>query len=394
VVVTRDIQALPEPPRRAFMATALGSMLACAPRRSLAAAARPRIVFLSPNSEGNTYWPQVFRIIDRVAHSLGFEFVPYSFGVQDRYARQQGALRILTAEPRPHAVIASPVIGQSAALLEAAEALRIPVFVMGPLFPTELPAIGQTPRSKYKSWAALFNWAEEEKGYALGRALLQAARQQEAFAADGSIQVIGVGGDASWFGSGLRQAGLVRAIADHPQAVLKQVVPTRWTPAEGRALTAKLLKRYPQARVVWAASDQLGAGAAQALVEHGLSLGRNAFTGGLDLSGLGLELVKQGRFVATAASSLLSYAQVAVLAYDHLQGRDFSAELGHTLVFPTLVATKANVAAHLRLSGCVRGMDFKAFSKVHNPRLARYDFSIDAYTKAARSCAGEQQGRI
>ncbi|MBC7957874.1 MAG: substrate-binding domain-containing protein, partial [Cytophagales bacterium] len=372
-----------------FLTTTLGLLAVAAPLSARAATpSRPRIVMLSPNSEGNTYWPQVFRIIDRVAQTLGFEFVPYSFGVWDRFARQQDALRILATEPRPQAVIASPVIGHSAALLEAAEALRIPVFILGPLFPSELPGVGQAPRKKYKSWAALFNWAEEEKGYALGKALLQAAQQQQALAGDGTIQVIGVGGDASWFGSGLRQAGLERAIAGHPKAVLKQVVPTRWTPEEGRQLTAKLLKRYPQASVVWAASDQLGAGAAQALAEHGLSLGKNAFTGGLDLSRLGLDLVKQGKFVATAASTLLSYAQVAVLAYDHLHGIDFANELGSTLAFPTLVATRANVESHLRLSGCVQSIDFKAFSKVHHPRLARYDFSLDAFRKAAMSCVG------
>lgn len=387
--LTGVADVLREPPRRAFMAAAFGLLAGGASVPALAApASRPRIVFLSPNSEGNTYWPQVFRIIDRVAQTLGFDFVPYSFGVQDRFARQQDALRILGAEPRPQAVIASPVIGHSVPLLEAAEALRIPVFILGPLFPSELPAVGQAPRKKYKSWAALFNWAEEEKGYALGKALLQEAQQQQAFASDGTIQVIGVGGDSSWFGSGLRQAGLVRAIAEQPKAVLKQVVPTRWTPAEGKQLTAKLLKRYPQASVVWAASDQLGAGAVQALAEHGLSLGKNAFTGGLDLSRLGLELVKQGKFVATAASTLLSYAQVAVLVYDHLHGLDFEAELGSTLVFPTLVATSANVDSHLRLSGCVQSIDFKAFSKVHHPALARYDFSLDAYREAARPCVG------
>lgn len=371
------------------MAAAVGvvSAAAFAPARA-APLRRPRIVFLSPNSEGNTYWPQVFRIIDQVASTLGFQFVPYSFGVQDRFARQHDALRILSTEPRPDAVIASPVIGHSVVLLEAAEALGIPVFILGPLFPSELPALGLAPRKKYKSWVALFNWAEEEKGFALGQALLQAAQQQQAFASDGTIQVVGVGGDAAWFGSGLRQRGLVRAIAAHPNAVLKQVVPTRWTPAEGRQLTARLLQRYPQASVVWAASDQLGAGAAQALVAHGRSLGQNAFTGGLDLSRLGLEMVEQGRFVATAASSLLSYAQVAVLAYDYLQGLDFVGELGSTLEFPTLVATRANVESHLRLSGCVARIDFKAFSKRHRPALGRYDFSLDAYREAARLCAG------
>ncbi len=379
----------PWPSRRATLVSGLGLLAGGLPRRAPAVIrTRPRIVLLSPNSEGNTYWPQVFRIFDQVAITLGFEFVPYSFGVADRYARQSEALRILTTEPRPQAVIASPVIGHSAPLLQAAESLGIPVFILGPLFPSELPAVGEAPRRKYKSWAALFNWAEEEKGFALGHALLQEAQAQQAFAGDGTIHVVGVGGNPSWFGSGLREAGLRRAVAAHPNAVFKQVVPTQWTPAEGQRLTGKLLTRYPQASVVWAASDQLGAGAAQALAEHGRVLGKNAFTGGLDLSGLGLQLVKEGRFVATAASMLLSFAQVAVLVYDYLHGVDFAPRLGSTVEFPTLVATRANVDVHLRLSGCVQRIDFRNFSKVYRPTVGRYEFTLDAYREAAKPCAG------
>lgn len=375
------------PRRRATLVAGLGMLAGglSQPARAVTPT-RPRIVLLSPNSEGNTYWPQVFRIIDQVALTLGFEFVPYSFGVLDRYARQTDALRILTTEPRPQAVIASPVIGHSAPLLDVAESLGVPVFILGPLFPSELPAVGQAPRKKYKTWAALFNWAEEEKGFALGKALLEEAQAQKAFAADGTIQVVGVGGNPSWFGSGLREAGLKRAVAAHPKAVFKQVVPTQWTPAEGRRLTTRLLGRYPQASVFWAASDQLGAGAAQALTEHGRTLGKNAFTGGLDLSGLGLQLVKDGQFVATAASTLLSFAQVAVLVYDYLHGIDFAPRLGSTVEFPTLVATRANVDAHLRLSGCVQSIDFRNFSKAYRPIVGRFDFTLDAYREAAKSC--------
>ncbi len=350
---------------------------------------RPRIVFFSPSSEGNTYWPQVFRIIEHVSQDLGFEFVPYSLGVEDRFARQRKELRILAAEPRPQAVIVSVVIGHSRRILEAAEALHIPVFILGPLFPSELLGVGGVPRQKYKSWVALFNWAEEDKGYALGKALLAAAEKAHAFTRDGHIQVVGVGGDPSWFGSGLRQAGLARAVAENPRAVLDQVVPTKWTRAEGKQLTLKLLRRFPEATVVWAASDQLGAGAVEALTETGRAPGAGGFTGGLDLSDLGLGLVKQGKFVATAASTLLSYAQAAVLVYDYVHGLDFAGQLGSELEFPTRVVTRDNVEQDLRLSQCMQSIDFKKFSRVYNENLVRYEFSLHAYLDAAKACVHE-----
>lgn len=387
---TRQPEApcLPQEARRHFVTTMLGLLaLPDSARAATAPKARPRIAFFTPNSEGNTYWPQVFRIMAFVAQSLGFEFVPYSFGVQNRFTRLRDAVQALNMQPRPDAVIASVVIGQSRGILEAAQLMGIPVFILGPLFPAELPAIGGAPRVQYKNWPALFNWAEEQKGHALGKALLQAAQQHNAVADDGHIHVVGLGGDPSWFGSGLRQAGLRRAVAEHPKAVLKQVVPTHWTQKEGQQLTAKLLARFPQASVFWAASDQLGSGAAQALIAAGKVPGKTAFTGGLDLSELGLDMVSQGQFVATAASPLLSYAQVAILVYDYLQGQDFAAELSREIEFPALVATRDNAAQHQRLGECVQRIDFKTFSKAHNPKLARYDFSFDAFREAAGACA-------
>ncbi|MDI1261249.1 ABC transporter substrate-binding protein [Aquabacterium sp.] len=377
-----------EEARRHFVTTLLG--LLALPEGALAATApkaRPRIAFFTPNSEGNTYWPQVFRIMGFVAQSLGFEFVPYSFGVQNRFARLRDAVQSLSAQPRPDAVIASVVIGQSHGILEAARAMDIPVFILGPLFPAELPTLGGAPRVQYQNWPALFNWAEAQKGHALAKVLLQAAQRQNAVADDGRLHVVGLGGDPSWFGSGLREAGLRRAVAEHPNAVLKQVVPTHWRQSEGQQLTARLLARFPQASVFWAASDQLGSGAVQALTAAGKVPGKTAFTGGLDLSELGLDMVSQGQFVATAASPLMSYAQVAILVYDYLQGRDFEAELGREIEFPTLVATRDNAAQHQRLGRCVHGIDFKAFSKAHNPRLSRYDFSFEAFLTAAGVCA-------
>lgn len=349
-------------------------------------ATRPRVVMLTPNSEHNTYWPQVFRIVGEVADDLGFDFVPFSLGVDDRFERLDASLRILRSLPRPDAVIASVVIGHSHRLLKEAEALGIPVFIMGPLFAKERARLGGLPGQRFSSWAALLSHAEEKKGYLLGRALLAAAAKARATGADGRIHVVGVGGDPSWFGSELRAEGLKRAVAEDPRAVLEQVVPTKWTVAEGRAITARLLKRYPDARVVWAASDQLGQGAVTALTAIGYAPGRDVFVGGLDLSQVGLSLVRKGDFVATVASTMLAHAETAIYVYDHLQGHSLEKDPGLVIEFQPYVATSDRLDEHARLSACLPAIDFSRLSKAKNPKLKRYDFSLPAYLQAAGDC--------
>jgi ABC-type sugar transport system substrate-binding protein len=371
---------------RRIVAVLAGIVALAPPGAAQPAGRKPRIAFFSPSSEANTYWPQVYRVIDAVGEDLGFDLLRYDFGVGNRFARQRAAIKALQSDPKPDAAIVSVVIGTSKAVIEAAEARGIPVVILGPVFPSELPELG-APRRKYKQWIATAYQDETEKGDLLAEALLTAAEKAKAFAKDGTLQVVGVGGDTTWFGSGMRQAGLERALARHPKAVLRQIVPTFWTQAEGRDLTAKMLKRFPEASVVWAASDQLAIGAAEALAASGRALGRSGFTGGLDLSDNGLARVKEGKLVATVASSMLSFAEIAVLLYDYLHGVDFAPETGVELKAALYVAREDDVDRFLRLSRDVARIDFRRLSKAYTRTLKRYDFSLERLEAAEASAA-------
>jgi ABC-type sugar transport system substrate-binding protein len=157
---------------------------------------------------------------------------------------------------------------------------------------------------------------EMEKGYRLGKALITAARRAGLGTADTPLNIVDIGGDFTWFGSRLREKGLVRAVEEAPPARLLQVVPTHWTQAEGKKIAELLINRYPLTSVFRAASDQLGIGAAEALVNAGLTIGQNVFLGGLDLSLNGLQHLKNGQLIATVASSLFAYAEIVVYLYD------------------------------------------------------------------------------
>src|SRR5205085_1057021 len=99
----------------------------------------------------------------------------------------------------------------------------------------------------------------------------------------------------------------------------------------------------------------------------------------------------EGKFVATAASTMLSYAEAAVLVYDYLNGLDFAEQLGSEIEFPTYVATSTNADEHLHLSHCVERIDWRTFSKVHNQRLERYAFTLSSYIEAAKGCVWREE---
>jgi|GEM_PF-1238530 len=334
-----------------------------------------RVVVFTPTTQDNTYWPQVYEIMEAAADDLGVELLFHGFDVRDRYAKADLGTKILQSVGRIDGAIFSVAFGQTLPLLQATESLRIPVIVQGPLFESELPALGYRPRRTFASWVGLFSQDEHEKGRELGRVLIDAALRTGLTSTAGTVPVAGVGGDPSWFGSQVREAGLVAAVQAHPEAVLFQVVPTLWAESDGYEMGRALLARYPDTTVIWAASDQLAIGAARGAREAGLVVGEDLVIGGLDLSRAGLEHVRDGRLTATTASLLFGYARVLVYLTDYVRGVDFADETGTEFVLPVWTATAENAGEFLQLYRAHDEIDYRLLSRALNPELESYDFS-------------------
>lgn len=349
----------------------------------LPAAQEPkRVVVFTPTSEGNTYWPQVYQILEAAADDLGIDLLLYGFDVGDRYAKAEEGARILRASRSVDGAIFSVAFGQTRPLLEVTEELGIPVMIQGPLFESELPALGYEPRRSYASWIGRFSEDEFAKGRALAKVLIDETLAAGMAAPDGSIRVVGIGGDPSWFGSVRRADGLAAALDERPDARLLQVVPTLWGEEEGYTMTRRLLQRYPQTDVFWAASDQLAIGASRALREAGRTVGEDAVVGGLDLSRRGLEYVRDGRLTATTASLMFGYARVLTYLFDYMNGIDFADVEGTQLRLPVRTATRENAERFLELYRMHRQIDYRLLSRTHNPNLVSYDFGPQALRAA------------
>lgn len=325
-----------------------------------------RIAVFTPITEDNTYWPEVHRIMNSAAKDLGIKLSIHEFDVRDRFAKSEAGVEILQREPKPDAAIFSVAFGQAVPLMDAAEELDIPFFLNGPLFPTEMEKLGGTPRQSYKNWIGYFQEDEELKGYLLAQQLIKSAINNNYIARDGTFHIVGIGGDTTWYGSIIRERGLFKAVEKEPRARLLQTVPTRWTPDEGREMTTRLLERHPEVRVVWAASDQLGLGAAEALRSLGMEPGYSAFTGGLDLSKIGLEAVKKGDLQATVACTPLIWAETLIYLYDYLQGKDFAELIGTEIIFQPEIATQSKAEELLMLREKYEKIDFRKYSRYYN----------------------------
>jgi ABC-type sugar transport system substrate-binding protein len=94
-----------------------------------------RVAVFTPTTAGNTYWPEVHRVLDAAAHSLELEISFYEYNVSDRFAKAEAGVAQLSAAPTPDAAIFSVAFGQAQPLMTAAEALGIPFSSTDRCFP-------------------------------------------------------------------------------------------------------------------------------------------------------------------------------------------------------------------------------------------------------------------
>lgn len=315
------------------------------------------VAVFTPTTEDNTYWPEVHSVMRAAADSLGIEVTFFEFHVGDRFTRAEEGPRILRRDPRPDAAVFSVAFGQTMPLVETAEALDIPFFLNGPLFPEEMEELGGEPRSDYENWIGYFREDEQQKGYLLARLLIEAVRDKRNADQDSTVRIAGVSGDQLWHGTALREAGLREAVAEDAGAELTQIVPTRWTPAEGREMARRLQQRYPDMDAIWAASDQLALGVSQANAD--------VITGGLDLSRAGLEAVRDGTLNATVAASPIIWAEVLVHLHDYLHGMDFRDRVGTQMYFQPDVATESNAGDIIEEREDYETIDFRRYSRYY-----------------------------
>jgi ABC-type sugar transport system substrate-binding protein len=344
---------------------------------------RPRIVMIAPSSPKNSYWPSVYRVINSVGKDLNYHFEHVDVGVKDRFLQNDLAIKILEGPDRPDALIIVVAIGNTKPILEVAERYKIPVIIQGPLWPFETRTVGM-PREKHKQYIALVQQEEVLKGYMSAKLLFNKAMNNKQLGKDGKIHMLAIGGQKRWVGSSQREEGMQKALREFPLIDLKQISPGTWDTADARVLTSKMLIRFPESSIIWAASDAMAEGAMQALEDKGkLASSGKYFVSGIDMSELGLRNVIAKRSVGTAAMSVLGMGEMMVYIYDYLMDKDFVNEIGTIIESETLLATSENANQLLELVNRVDKIDYKRFSKFYNPNLKHYDFKYRTLLNAA-----------
>ncbi len=279
-----------------------------------------RVTFVSPNPPGTGYWQHYDKAMLAAARDLNIDLtIIHSKGL-DRFAYMD-ALEKVNVEETDY-VVALLKINVADKLLEKFEGTKVKVITGNLEVPDQHSEAIGLPRQKYKNWIGHVVPDDYHAGRLLAEKLLDGVQRK----AGSPAGIIAISGSRDSSVSYLRNRGLTDYIAGKGQFRLEQVLYTDWQYDTVRDKVPLLLKRYPDARVIWCASDEI----AQAVLDEIQEIGRakEYRVGSIDWSQRGLNLYGSHNYVTSIGGHFLEGGIILSLIRDHYDGKDFVNSLG------------------------------------------------------------------
>ncbi|QJB56199.1 ABC transporter substrate-binding protein [Pseudodesulfovibrio sp. zrk46] len=342
---------------------------------------KPLVYFANPGYQDDSFFGLMTDFMLAAADDLGFELKVF-YGERNHVLIDENIRTIYKGDRRPDYVIGMDARGSGAVMLAMGEEQGIKtIFVNQSFLHKERTRMGM-PGQNYKNW--LFEYLPDDvhAGYILGKKLIQSAVDRKLFDNDGSVVIAAISGHDQSAASILRMQGVRKAVAEFPQARLVQSVSAGWRRDKAHNLALRLMDRYPELSVCWAASDLIAMGAVDAMGERGKVPGKDIIVGGVDWSNVALPLIRDGRLAGSAGGHFMDGGFALVMLYDLIHGVAVS-PLSRSR-FSLL--TRENVDDYINHFGTNDWgqIDFRKFSKVLNPEVKEYDFSLKAVLEQVR----------
>ena len=326
------------------------------------------VVFLNPGMSTETFWVSYTQFMQAAAKDLGLE-LRVRYGERDADNTLLQAREVLQGSQRPDYLVLANEQYVAPQILRMAEGSGVKLLVVNSaLTPDQMQLLGT--RSGIRLIGSLVA-DDEEAGYLMLRDLL---RQHGPVAPGQSLDLLAFSGVKTTPVAQLRERGMRRALAEHPEVRLRQLVYGEWSRERAFEQATQLFKRYPQTALVWSASDQMALGAMQALQDSGRLPGKDVLFSAVNSSPEILQARLEGRLSSLVAGHFTVGGWAMVLVHDDAKGLDIGAYGGRDrqlALFQLIDASQAR-----RLLGPTPAVNFRALSAQGKSVSYRYPFSL------------------
>jgi ABC-type sugar transport system substrate-binding protein len=334
------------------------------------------VVFLNPGSPGESFWGNYSTFMQAAARDLGM-------GLQIRYGNRDPQLTLSQARDtllgpnKPDYLVFVNELYMAPEILRLSQGTGVKLFAVNNTLNADQSKMLGDMRSRFPNFIGSLVSNDEEGGYLMAKELI---RLHGAVPVGQSIEMVAFSGAKNTPAAYLREAGLYRALAEHPEVRLRQLVHGDWERKRAEEQGRVLFKRYPQTRLVWTASDEMALGAMAALRETGGEPGKGVLFSALNCSAPVMRTLLDGSLSVLVGGhfTLGGWAMVMLHDYDALQHRD-RRYLGARQVDLMQLITRQDAKRLLQASREDNyGVDFHSFSLEGKASQTAYEFSFKA----------------
>jgi ABC-type sugar transport system substrate-binding protein len=326
------------------------------------------VVFLNPGMSTETFWVSYAQFMQAAAKDLGLD-LRVRYGERDPRNTLAQARDVLQGSERPDYLVLVNEQYVAPQILRMAQGSGVKLLVVNSaLTADQVRLLGA--RDGINLIGSLVA-DDEQAGYLMLKDML---RQHGRVAPGESLDLLAFSGIKTTPVALLREQGMHRALAEHPEVRLRQLVYGEWSRERAFEQATQLFKRYPQTALVWSANDQMALGAMQAFQDSGRLPGKDALFSAVNSSPEILRERLNGRLSSLVAGHFTVGGWAMVLIHDDAKGVDIGAYGGRDrreALFQLIDAAQAR-----RLLGPTPTVNFRALSAVGKPASYRYPFSM------------------
>jgi ABC-type sugar transport system substrate-binding protein len=332
------------------------------------------VLFLNPGTPREVFWTSYSQFMQAAADDLHIDLrILYSDRTSEITIAQ--AREALLGPSRPDYLVFVNEENVAPEILRLAKGSGVKLFMVNnALSPDQMRLLGARP-DKYPDWVGSLVPNDEEGGYLMLKELI---RLHPPVAPGQMIDLLAFSGLKITPSAQLREKGMRRALAEHPEVHLRQLVYGGWTRERAYEQAKLLFKRYPQTSLVWSANDEMGFGVMQAFEEAGGKPGKDALFGTINNSPAALHALLDKRLSVLLGGHFSLGGWALVQLHDYDQGVDVSQYGGRDRQIPLLQVIDQAQARRLLAMGGVQnfGVDFHKLSAKGQPTSYRYPFSL------------------
>lgn len=332
------------------------------------------VLFLNPGTPREVFWTSYSQFMQAAADDLRIDLrIVYSDRTSEITIGQ--AREALLGPSRPDYLVFVNEENVAPEILRLAKGSGVKLFMVNnALSPDQMRLLGARP-DKYPDWVGSLVPNDEEGGYLMLKELI---RLHPPAAPGQAIDLLAFSGLKITPSAQLREKGMRRALAEHPEVRLRQLVYGGWTRERAYEQAKLLFKRYPQTSLVWTANDEMGFGAMQAFEEAGGKPGKDALFGSINNSPAALRALLDKRLSVLLGGHFSLGGWALVQLHDYDQGVDVSQYGGRDRQIPLLQVIDRAQARRLLAMGSAQnfGVDFHKLSARGRPISYRYPFSL------------------